>query len=475
MFLESQVAPPLSALDGERQASNAIEVRTPGGILRGAIEGGLARYRGIRYARAERFKPPVSEPPWEGVRDALTEGPVCPQPGFELDFLVTPKALPPMSEDCLFLNVTAPVEADGPLPVLVWVHGGGYVNGSGGGEIFDPARLARDGGAVLVGVNFRLGAFGFLPLPGIAPANLGLQDLLCALDWVRSNIASFGGDSAHVTLLGQSAGAHAIVQLLAVEEADDLFSRVILQSPPLGLDGSRRTLSESLAALFLDDLDSPCSATPDQIVRSQTVAAQRLRGNLLTKKGMPFAPVPGEWPLPPEEVIARRVDARSRHIDMIIGHTKDEAHPFVDVVAFLRRARASRLTRPLFHIVSHVITRRVFRNPVRRFAERVSDAGGRVFLYRFDRRPKHTPWGACHSVDLPFLWATEQFWAGAPMLGGADWRDLETFGRGLRHALGVFARTGRPDPLGWADAWQPFSRDLPRLLRMQLDPDYTTA
>lgn len=475
MSTKCAIAPMPPAHAAVARSSDTIDVAAPVGVIRGSVEGGLARYRGIRYARAERFQPPVAEPAWDGVRDALEEGPICPQPGFGLNFLVAPKSRPTMSEDCLFLNVTVPLHAEGPLPVLVWIHGGGYVNGSGGGEIFDPARLAQDGDAILVGINYRLGAFGFLALPGVADANLGLQDLLCALQWIQSNISSFDGDPANITLMGQSAGGHAIAQLLAVEEADHLFSRVILQSPPLGLDVSRRVLSERLGALFLNHLGtSPRSASADEILRAQTTAAEQLRGDLLTKAGMPFAPVPGHWPLPEEDVIARRVATRSKQIEMIIGHTRDEAHPFVDAVA-LRRARSFRVARPILHLISRAITRRVFQRPVRRFATQVSDAGGRVFVYRFDWRPENTPWGACHSVDLPFLWATEEFWADAPMLGGADWDDLDAFGRGLRRALGAFARTGRPDPQGLTDSWRAFSRAQPHRLRMTLSPRYQAA
>ncbi len=244
------------------------EVTTPLGTLRGVREDGLLRFRGVRFATAGRFEPPRPVTPWEGTRDALAEGAMCPQPPFTLALLALPKPIRPMDEDCFFLNITAPdAPSEALRPVMVWIHGGSYVNGSGGGGIYDPARLVRDGDVIVVGINYRLGAFGFLALEGVAPGNLGIQDQLVALEWVRNNIESFGGDAQNVTLFGQSAGADAIANLIAIPEADHLFARAILQSAPLGLHGNRDAVARQLGANFLAAL----AATVEGDTRDTTV------------------------------------------------------------------------------------------------------------------------------------------------------------------------------------------------------------
>lgn len=455
----------------DREGVDVVEAVTTHGTLRGVVEGGLRRFRGIRYATAGRWEPPQPVTAWAGVRDALEEGPACPQLEFGLKFLAAPKAPWDMDEDCLFLSVTAPparhVE---PLPVLVWIHGGGYINGCGGADVFEPARLARDTDAIVVGINYRLGAFGFLPLPTIAPANLGLQDMICGLRWVRDHIAAFGGDPSNVTLIGQSAGAHAITHLAVADGTEDLFGRAIMLSPPLGLDGGRSRLTRRLAAEFLTSLPAAArECSPDQVLTAQAQATVRARG-AMTAVGMPYAPLPGHWPLPPASEYADRL-AR-RRVDLVIGHTLDELSPFFDKSVALRLAAQTRVLRPLVRALSHVLTRVVFRAPSLRFARKIRDAGGRVFTYRFDWRPRDTPWGACHCIELPFIWATEEFWLDAPMLGGAAWAGIERFGVELRRSWGAFVRTGTPSD-GALTTWRPFIGRTP--VDTRLTPEGTVG
>src|SRR3954470_11065837 len=207
-------------------------VRTRHGALQGRTADGVTAFKGVPYAAApfgpRRFAGPEPSPSWDGVRDALAFGPTAPHPGYAPPYadLLPDPVLP--GEDCLNLNVWTPDAGAAGLPVMVWIHGGAFVNGSGAGPTYDGSAFARDG-VVLVTVNYRLGAEGFLWLED-GVNNRGLLDQLAALAWVQDNVAAFGGDPANVTVFGESAGAMSIGALLATERSDGLFRRAILQS-----------------------------------------------------------------------------------------------------------------------------------------------------------------------------------------------------------------------------------------------------
>ncbi|GHJ28643.1 carboxylic ester hydrolase [Streptomyces hygroscopicus subsp. sporocinereus] len=210
-------------------------VTTAQGAVRGLRQDGTAVFLNIPYAApplgAGRFAPPRPHEPWDGVRDATVPGPNAPQSERKLGSVdMSPYFGEGWSrgEDYLTVNVWAPEGAGGGLPVMVFVHGGGFVAGSTRSALYDGSAFARDG-VVLVTLNYRLGIAGFLDLPG-APANRGLLDVVAALRWVRENIAAFGGDPHNVTLFGQSAGATIVGGVLATPEAAGLVRRAIVQS-----------------------------------------------------------------------------------------------------------------------------------------------------------------------------------------------------------------------------------------------------
>ena len=220
----------------------APTVTTAAGAVRGTLtEHGVRAFRGIPYAVSttgeNRFTPPRPPEPWSGPRDAVSPGPVCPQPPRPFSEWAH-GSLPETSEDCLTVNIWAP-PGDGPHPVLVFIHGGGWALGWGSNALLDGTHLAAALDAVVVTLNYRLGALGWLYHPELAAApgapigNWGLLDQLEALRWVTDNIAAFGGDPGRVTLGGESAGAGSALHLLAHPEATALFTRVIAQSPPL--------------------------------------------------------------------------------------------------------------------------------------------------------------------------------------------------------------------------------------------------
>ena len=207
-------------------------VETASGRLRGVERDGVRAFLGIPYAAPPvgplRFAAPVPPAAWAGERDAGAFGPAAPQ---QPDALVTRLGLfpeGPQAEDCLTLNVWTPA-AGGRRAVMVWLHGGAFVGGSAGVPLYDGARLAREGDVVVVTLNYRIGALGFLAL-GPGRTNLGLRDQVAALAWVRRHAAAFGGDPERVTVFGESAGAGSLCALLAMPRARGLFGRAIVQS-----------------------------------------------------------------------------------------------------------------------------------------------------------------------------------------------------------------------------------------------------
>lgn len=220
-------------------------VETSPGRLAGRASGGALEFLGVPYAVADRFAPPGAAPRWVEVRDATRPGPASPHPAREV-CAFTHGELPGTDErDSLVLNVFTPA-LDGERPVLVWIHEGGFAIGHGGASLYHGAALAGAADAVVVTLNYRLGSLGWLAHPDLATspgrpaANWGLLDQIATLEWVRDNVTAFGGDPARVTLAGQSAGALCALDLLVSPGAGGLFSRAILQSPPLARRSSAR-------------------------------------------------------------------------------------------------------------------------------------------------------------------------------------------------------------------------------------------
>src|SRR5467141_4574419 len=213
-------------------AAGNLAVTTRQGQVRGLVTDGVAAFKGIPYAAPpfgpNRFQPPRPPPSWDGVRDALEYGRVPPQPPYAAPFdqLLGDQGL--AGEDCLNLNLWTKDPGGRGLPVMVWIHGGAFMRGSGALPTYDGSRFARDG-VVCVTINYRLGADGFLYL-GDGIANRGLLDQIAALEWVQENIRAFGGDPARITIFGESAGAFSVATLLSMPRAKGLFQRAIAQS-----------------------------------------------------------------------------------------------------------------------------------------------------------------------------------------------------------------------------------------------------
>ena len=387
--------------------------------------GDVTAFLGITYAEAERFAAPRPAAEWVGVRDATRPGPAAPQPPSRLERIMGPDSALPQGEDCLSLNVWAPGGTG--LPVLVWLHGGGFSTGSGEESWYDGALLAERGRMVVVTVNYRLGALGYLYLsPEFAPANLGLLDQIAALTWVRENIAAFGGDPGRVTLAGQSAGALSTLSLLHHPAGRGLFQQVILQSTPAGVPPYGTEEAAGFGRRFLDTL----GLRPADAGRLRTLPSHRLLAaqvELARAIAKPFTVTP-----PFQLVAADGVPAdltgrlfRDDDVPLLIGTTRDEAW------AYFPGAPAD-------------LTGRLFRDGSLRLAGQARSA----YAFQFDWNPPGSPFGACHCIELPFVFGGLDAWRASPMLAGADPADLRRLVEEVQGAWAAFVHTGSP---GWPE------------------------
>lgn len=401
----------------------------------------MTRATGIPYARSARFAEPVPVPDRLEVLIASTPSPACPQRPVEfLDHVLGSSTEHlEFDEDCQHLSVTLPKDAapgDG-LPVMVWIHGGSYVSGAGDMPIMDPAALVSEQRVVVVGVTYRLGMFGYLGRTADRPANLGLLDQRAALRWVHRNIAAFGGDPERVTVFGQSAGADAVVHLMATPDAGRLFRRAIVQSAPFGLSRGR---AEMIAAMN-DAAAGITTATPVTEVLDRQAEVEKAASGFGLRSGMPFGTQYGQAPLPSEDRLDATYDDIAPEIAVLVGHTAQEAALFVPRLEGLQNVLRVPLIGPLIsRALVALLTRLIYGAGSRRFARRHARAGGSAHHYVISWAAPGNAWRSAHTVDLPLLFADEAVWRNADLVRGARWDDLDAAGRRVRAIWGAFAR-----------------------------------
>lgn len=478
------------ALSGCSTQANAEPVaKTLAGDVRGKLIDGVNVFKAIPYGadtRANRFQPPTPPAPWAGVRDAFEFGNQSPQVEGNLDGLpaIYDSWANPTesSEDCLVLNVfTRGLRDGGKRPVMVWFHGGGYTAGSGSRLYADGVRLAQRDDVILVSVNHRLNVFGYLylshHLPELADSgNVGMLDCVLALQWVRDNIAEFGGDPDSVTIFGQSGGGGKVSTLMAMPDAAGLFHRAIVQS------GSGITaITAAEAQANTDQFLEAAGLTPEQAAELATLPFEALI-DALARTNIALGPVVDGRSLPrhPFEPDAPEL---SRDIPLLVGTTKDETNnqiggrdeslfdmtweelpgrlrtalatrggfggeddqqAYVDhIVAELRRMRPEDSPSDIFFTAT---TEAAFRQRAYVQAERkVAQGGAPVFMYLFawETPVADGKWKAGHSIDLGFVF--DNVAASKSYYGEGE--NLQQIADTVSSAWVQFARTGDP---GWA-------------------------
>jgi para-nitrobenzyl esterase len=478
---------------------NTIEMETLEGRVRGVLAQGLAIFRGVPFAESPtgslRFKAPSPAKPRSEVLEAIAPAPVCPQVPSRLTGAMG-ECSSEQDENCLTVSIWAPTPLQRLRPILVWFHGGGYLSGGGSLSWYDGGTLARDNDIVVVGVNSRLGALGYLFHPGITDGNMGLLDQILALEWIVRNAASFGGDPKRVTLMGQSGGAHSITCMLTIPKARQLMQRAILLSNPFALRPFPPEESVVCANRFCANL----AIDPDQpeaLLRLQSVPiGQILDATIATLKGStrslgdptpPFGPT-ATGTLPGGDAFLEAVRMGAGGVDAIIGSTADETLAFYtsdprlagmtfDTLpgiaealfgpfwqARIDRARHARPGATALEVLSDTQTAHYFREGVEELASAISRGTGNVWVYRFDWASPGSPFGACHCIELPFVFGTFEAFAKAPMLGGVDEKKmaLSVFVQG---AIARFVKEGVPtgDTL---PHWATFTRSLPVFLQI---------
>ena len=474
------------------------------GTIEGFTRDGVHRWRSIPYARPPvgplRYRAPRPPEPWPGVRYCHGFGYCAPQQ--RKYTLVGLGKYQPMSEDCLTLNVVAPeTPQDDPLPVMVFIHGGGYILGSSATPIYDGAALARRG-CVYVSVNYRLGALGCMDLSALSTpehpidSNLYLRDLVMALRWVRDNVAVFGGDPDNVTIFGESAGAHAVAMLLAVPQAKGLFAQAISESPASGLVRSPEaaaTFAEHFAGLLgarpQDGAAALMSARPADLVN----ALDRLisRGMKDMPGAFPAGPAFGTDYLPVDPIEAMH-DGSAHRVPVIVGNNAQEGRLFTRFLPLLPMTepmiemlladsdaeRRDRITSayPGYPSASACVELGgdfAFGTATWQIAEAHSRHAP-TYMYRYDYAPRTLEWtglGATHAMELLAVFDTYRTKLGKVLTAAADRRSARRVSRDVQLRWRAFSRTGVP-----GEDWPPYTaeqravRVFDREPRIEYDP-----
>lgn len=462
-------------------------VETAAGRVSGVAADGVERFLGIPYAIPRRLAPPDGHgPAWAGVRDGTAFGPPAPQARYSRSELL--HGVPPSGSeaDCLTLNVWRPT-GEASLPVIVWLHGGGFVSGHSGAPCYDATALARDGHVVVVTLNYRLGSLGWLAHPDLREdpagpcANWGLLDQAAALRWVHCSISAFGGDPTNVTLAGHSAGALSALLLSAMPSARGLFHRLIAQSPAVRIPRleaasrwAKAVAHEILGSDVAPDALRTCAA--ERIIAADLVVASAGHGSAgLT----PVCPV-----IDGASVVQTVLEAAAKGVDApvpaLVGTTRDEATLFVRFGRAPRGQTAAELAeriqrlRPLVD-VAEVIRRyadhlrgtgqpdtatdvwiaafgdATFRGPLLAWADRRLGRAT-TYVYRYGHASPIAGLGATHAVEVPLVFGSH-FLGDLPAFVGRG-PDVDVLSRDVIRAWTAFAATGVPV--------QPDGRDWPQ-------------
>lgn len=471
----------LEAQPAGSRLSPESAVTVTGGRMRGVLSAEHAEviaFKGVPFAAPPvgelRWRAPAPVVPWQGVRVADTTGSACPQRGPA-----------PQNEDCLFLNVWAPRSAARPLPVMVWIHGGGYRLGTGGSS--DGAPLVSKG-VVLVTLNYRLGVFGFLAHPALsaesghrASGNQGLMDMVAALEWVRNNIASFGGDPTRVTIFGESAGGGAVAALMLVPQAKDLFHRAIAESPyvhgwdrPLATRARGWEPAENVGLELGKALGAAGETALGAMRRATTADIMNVAGEgpLFRWSGTVWAPNVDGWIIPDDPIVMYNA-GRVHDVPLIAGVNDNEGalfrsrfdiHDVKDFESYIRRDFGSIASEAIAQYavtsadavgagLDHFVHDMFFAGPARLQMRAHTARSSPAWLYHFAQvppTPQGKSFGASHTAELPYVFGE--------VTASTPWSDADR--KVADMVMGYwtqFAATGDPNRTG-LPRWPPFDK-----------------
>ena len=481
-------------------------VKTVSGRVQGESQNGVNRFLGIPYAQSiagrNRFAPPQPVKPWTDVREAVRYADSAPQQASDptSSTPVTPAFAPPdyveFGDDCLALNVWTPEGADGSLPVMVWLHGGGWVRGSGSCAIYDGENLAGRGDVVIITINHRLGASGLTDFSRVLggefadSSNLGIRDIIAALEWVRDNIAAFGGNPDLVTIFGESGGGWKVNTMLGVPSAKGLFHRAIVESGPL-----TRFMTPEQADEVANGVLAELGVTPENAEALYDISFQdvlKAEAAVTAKTPMSFqAPgfPSGFWPVIDGDIIPDHVydpvaAPCSLDVPLLIGQTGTEFTLFMlgDQAAYSLddaglEQRVAQMFRDAAPQVLETYRRdfpdydpsglwfRIFSDyAMGALSSEIMDvrsaASGAapVYAYRFDWQTPildgklYSP----HTIEIPFVFANATTEAGIVMTGGGN--GPAALAKTVSSAWVEFARTGKPAAEGLPE-WPVFSKE----------------
>ena len=464
-----------------------IIIDTKLGKVRGYSTRGVLKFKGIPYTAPPvgelRFSPPTPKEQWSEVLDATEYGPTAPQPPSVLLAMFGGKRK--QSEaDCLTVNVWRPEADQDNLPVMVWIHGGAFVTGSGAD--LDGARLALRGNVVIVSVNYRLGVLGFFYIPG-KTANVGLLDKVAALKWVKDNIKAFGGDPNNVTIFGESAGSVSVCTLMAMPSAKDLFQRVIAQSgachPMFYSNSSRKKASDQVQSklnIKEGDIDALRKVPVDELIKADPTNKAIQSGSTFASDAPTIGPVIDEKTLPEHPLNAIR-KGYAKDIELLIGTNQDEIKlwtalnpnaPKVDeskmlksmtnlmralgqdenkakqMINIYQQARDGKESTEPQDIVDAYLTDYAFRIPSIRLAEIQRAHQPNTYMYLFTWKLQMTRGiaGAIHALELPFVFGLLSEKAIGIFPSKSE--ETEMISTKMMDSWISFARTGNPNHNG---------------------------
>ncbi|WP_161981002.1 carboxylesterase family protein [Streptococcus sp. S784/96/1] len=418
------------------------------GRVQGTSDGVTERFAGLRYAHAQRYGIPQPFSYEGGVIDATKLAPIAAQPNiyFKEYYFKQNYSSQLQTEHPQILSIYRPIgttEAD-QLPVMIWIHGGAFTNGSGESSEYTPDLLVSQEQVMVVNISYRLGVLGYLRDQAGHLANLGLLDQIEAIKWVKSYIAQFGGNPDQLTLFGQSAGAESVRAILLADGTEGLVQRAIIQSAPIGAAQVDRS---AMSQEMLDKLlELPLEAPLSELLAKQVEIEETTKVRGLARF-MKFGPHYGVYPLPSLAEIPARLDARAKELTLFIGSNTREVASFLPTQPKILGLSDKRLGRKAIKLVVKKLSREIFNQPALDFAQAYAQAGGQVYHYSFSWQEEAHLVAAGHDLELPLLFNFSDF-PDSPFLLGKSWAETLIDGQPLRQVWGQFARTGQVDLAG---------------------------